>query len=387
MPTWTIISPCEDDYDHPMRMNIFRVMKTVYRMLDSPNEPSTVGEGKHIATLGYAGSQEKPGPPDLSSLVIHFRLSTQTVTHFVVVFCDQQIEDRVQNVCISVPCELTPIMTDIYEFVAARSISSRGLNPAEECDLAHRIWKQLQVEKYHKRLLQQGVVSDIDIAFSRPGSPRCPICDSNLIHCNSCQVASCESNECRGSSEPPLARCSRHQKEALCFPCLEEQESQPEIEKCPGCKSWCCTMDMSLCSGHPINVLPILRIPGSESIPPGLIVAYTQSARAHPPKRGSCMECELPGWRSCNSNLCWSHTICPECASSGMTCLCQEVWACDLCAEYNPGVFIRCPRCNRPFCCACSYIEECQQCHRTNLCYDCAEEESGGNDEADGGIS
>ncbi|KAG1880762.1 hypothetical protein F4604DRAFT_485590 [Suillus subluteus] len=375
MPTWTIISPCEKDYDHPMRMNIFRVMKTVYRMLDPPNEPSTVDEGKHIATLGYTVSQEMPGPPDLSSLVIHFRLSTEIVTHFVVAFCDLQIVDTVQNMCIPVPCELTSVMADIYEFVAARSASCRGLNSVEECDLARRIWKQLQAE-YHKRLLQQEVVSDIDIACLRPGSPRCSICDSNLIHCNSCQVASCESDDCPGSSEPPLAQCGRHQKEVLCFPCLEEQGYEAELERCPGCKSWCCTRDMSSCSGHPIGIQLIPNSPGSKSVLPGLIVAYAQSARDHPPKRGSCMECELPGWRSCNSTLCWSQTICPECASVGATCLCQEVWACDLCADHIPGVFIRCPRCNRPFCCSCSYIDECQECHRTNLCYDCAEEES-----------
>jgi hypothetical protein len=146
MPTWTIISPCEKDYDHPMRLNIFRVMKTVYHMLDSPNEPSAVDEGKHIATLGYAVSQENPGPPDLSSLVIHFRLSTQVATHFVIAFSDLQIIDMVQNVCIPIPCELTSVVADIYEFVVARSTSCRGLNSVEECDLARRIWKQLQVK-------------------------------------------------------------------------------------------------------------------------------------------------------------------------------------------------------------------------------------------------
>jgi len=146
MPTWTIISPREKDYGHPMRMNIFRVMRTVYHILDSPNEPSAVDEGKHIATLGYAVSQEMPGPPDLSSLVIHLRLSTQIVTHFIVAFCDMQIVDTVQNMYIPIPCELTSVMADIYEFVAARSTSCRGLNPVEECDLACKIWKQLQAE-------------------------------------------------------------------------------------------------------------------------------------------------------------------------------------------------------------------------------------------------
>lgn len=153
-----------------------------------------------------------------------------------------------------------------------------------------------------------------------------------------------------------------------------------ELEECPGCKSWCCTRDISWCSGHPVGLQPIPALPGSNSVNPNLIAAV-QSARVHPPKRGSCMDCELPGWRSCNSTFCWSQTICPECASGGVTCLCQEVWACDLCAEHNTGIFIRCPRCNRPFCCSCSYVDQCQECHRTNLCNDCVEEESDVGDE------
>ncbi|KAG1809045.1 hypothetical protein EV424DRAFT_1423841 [Suillus variegatus] len=380
MPTWTIISPCEKDYDHPMHMNIFRVMKTVYRMSDASNEPSAVDEGKHIATLGYAMSQEKPGSPDLSSVVIHFRLCTQSVTQFVVTTRPMQFVDMARNICIPIPpCKLTvSAMADIDEFVFATSTSFRGLNnPVEECDVARRIWQQVQAKRYHRRLLQQEVIGDIiDIACYRTRSPRCSICDSNLIYCNGCQVASCESDNCPGSSEPPLARCGRHQKEVLCFPCLEERGCTAELEKCPECKSWCCTRDMSSCNGHPIDIQLIPGLPGSKSVLPKLIVAYAKSARVHSPKRGCCMECELPGWRSCNSTLCWSKTICPECASGGVACLCQEVWACDLCAEHSPELFIRCPRCDRPFCCSCSYIDECQECHRAHLCYDCAEEES-----------
>lgn len=149
MPTWTIISPCEKDYDHPMHMNIFRVMKTVYRMSDASNEPSAVDEGKHIATLGYAMSQEKPGSPDLSSVVIHFRLCTQSVTQFVVTTRPMQFVDMARNICIPIPpCKLTvSAMADIDEFVFATSTSFRGLNnPVEECDVARRIWQQVQAK-------------------------------------------------------------------------------------------------------------------------------------------------------------------------------------------------------------------------------------------------
>jgi hypothetical protein len=54
-------------------------MKTVYRILDPVNEPSTIDEGKHTATIKYAASQEKQETLDLSSLAIHMSLSIQDV--------------------------------------------------------------------------------------------------------------------------------------------------------------------------------------------------------------------------------------------------------------------------------------------------------------------
>lgn len=97
-----------------MRMHIYRVMKAVYHTLDPSNEPiSTVDEVNHIATLEYAVSQEKTGPPEILSLVIHLRLSTQTDTCFDVVLRDMQIEDKVENACVSLPGELTPVLMDI----------------------------------------------------------------------------------------------------------------------------------------------------------------------------------------------------------------------------------------------------------------------------------
>jgi hypothetical protein len=125
-------------------MNIFRVMKAVYHLLDPAIEPSTVDDTKHIATLEYTVSQTKPGRPGLLSAVIHFRLSTEIVTRFSVMFCEMQIEDKVQNMCIPVPRELEPVMMNIYEFILKRS-AIKSI-PASECDLAHRIWKGLQVE-------------------------------------------------------------------------------------------------------------------------------------------------------------------------------------------------------------------------------------------------
>ncbi|KAG2140828.1 hypothetical protein BD769DRAFT_1428953 [Suillus cothurnatus] len=104
------------------------------------------------------------------------------------------------------------------------------------------------------------------------------------------------------------------------------------------------------------------------------IAYFFAHERAHPRKPESCLECEIPSWKSCsNKPFYWSYRICPECASSGVMCLCERVWACDLCAELA-DVFIRCPRCDRPFCVTCSYIDQCRKCHRVSLCYDCAEE-------------
>jgi hypothetical protein len=62
MPTWTIVSPGNPVfklwdqifYGHPMRVNIYRVMKVVYYMLDPSNEPSsTVDEVKPSNTRSH----------------------------------------------------------------------------------------------------------------------------------------------------------------------------------------------------------------------------------------------------------------------------------------------------------------------------------------------
>jgi hypothetical protein len=126
MPVWTIISPGkpvfsswgQKMYDHAMRVNVYRVMKAVYHMLDPLNEPSSiVDEVKHIATLEYAVSQENAGLPDISSLVIHLRLFTQTDTRFDVVLRDTRIEDKVENTCVSLPVELILVSMNISGFV------------------------------------------------------------------------------------------------------------------------------------------------------------------------------------------------------------------------------------------------------------------------------
>lgn len=353
----------------------------VYRMLDPSNEPSAITEVGHIATLGYAVVlQEKPEPPVLSSAIIHFRLSTESVTRFALLLHNMQIEDKVYDVRIPVPDELASDMMDIYDFVIVRSqkllTSSGDSGYWAECDLARKVSKQLQVQKYCERLLRQESDGTIDIVGFQSDTSQCPICDSSIIHCNSCQAASCESRDCRGYSDPPFARCVRHKTEVLCFPCLQGQGSKQELEKCRGCNSWCCAIDISSCTGRPLSLPHMPRVPRNKFIAPGLIAAYAESARAHPPKRGSCTECKLPGWRSCRNKLCWSHSICPECTSGGLTCMCGEVWACDLCAEYDPSVFIRCPRCRRLFCYSCRYIDDCVLCNGSNLCHDCAEEVS-----------
>ena len=99
-----------------------------------------IDEGRHIATIEYTVSQEKPGTPDLSSLVIHTSLSIQDVPRFTVMFRDVHIEDKRQSVCISVPCELLPVMMEIYEFTSCRTQRYPGSE-----DLGARLdWLQVQ---------------------------------------------------------------------------------------------------------------------------------------------------------------------------------------------------------------------------------------------------
>ncbi|KAG1807044.1 uncharacterized protein BJ212DRAFT_779896 [Suillus subaureus] len=365
MPTWTIFSQNEKQYTHPMQMNVFRVMKTAYHMLYPSEEPSTIDDiSSQPLTIKYAFSEENTGPPGLSSLVI-------CVNRFSVIFCDMQIQDNWRNVCIPIPSELTPVIMDIYEFALARSdVCSRQWDTMTESYFARRIWKQLQVERYHQRVSQQQPPGGTDTRLP-PAFWKCSICASDLIRCNSCQVASCESRDCRGSSEPPLARCITHTEEVLCLPCLEHQDSK-RMEQCLGCNSWCCAKDQLSCTGRPVGIESNSFLRGHQPTL-RLMVAYASHDRVHPPKPKSCLECELPGWRTCSNRTCWSVQICPECASCGVTCLCKRVWACDLCAEWG-GIIIRCPRCDRPFCITCYYIDQCKTCRRVSLCYDCAEE-------------
>ncbi|KAG1779261.1 hypothetical protein EV702DRAFT_1087133 [Suillus placidus] len=335
---------------------------------------STVDDlGEYIALLGYQFLEENPGPPDLSDLFLCFGGASWMNSSIIFVqIRDMQIRKNRNNVLVPIPSELTPVIMDIYEFALARSdICSRQWDTPTESYFARRMWKQLQVERYHQRVSQKQVPGGTDTRLP-PAFWKCSICVSDLIHCNSCQVASCESRDCRGSSEPSLARCITHPKEVLCLPCLEHQGSK-RLEKCQGCNFWCCAKDKSLCKGRPVGIEsdPLLR-GRQDSIK--LMMAYYTHKKAHPRKPESCLECEIPGWRTCsNKPFCWSPRICPECASSGVMCLCERVWACDLCAE-RADVFIRCPRCNRPFCITCSYIDQCKKCRRVSLCYDCAEE-------------
>ncbi|KAG2058324.1 hypothetical protein BDR06DRAFT_950817 [Suillus hirtellus] len=366
MPIWTIFSQYDKQYAHPMQMNVFRVMKTAYHMLYPSKEPSTIDEiSSQPLKIEYTFSEQNPGPPDLSSLVIH-------VNRFSVLFRDMQIRDHWHNVYIPVPSELTPVIMDIYEFALARSdVCSHQWDTMTESYFARRIWRQLQVERYHQRVSQRQVSGGTNTRLP-PAFWKCSICASDLIHCNSCQVASCESHDCRGSSEPPLARCIMHLNKVLCLPCLEYQDSQ-RLVQCPQCNSWCCTKNQLSCTGRPVGIESnsFSRRRWSNV---RLIMAYCNHGRVHPPKPKPCQECTPPGWRTCANITCWSKHICPECASCGVMCSCERVWACDLCAELVHGIFVRCPRCIRPFCITCSSINQCKECRRVSLCNDCAEE-------------
>ncbi|KAG1728149.1 uncharacterized protein EDB91DRAFT_865479 [Suillus paluster] len=162
MPAWTILPPnkenLDQDYCHPILMKLFRVMKTIYRLLDPQNEPSRVHEGKHIAIFGYADSEEMSESSVLSSL---FHISTQTSPRFALLSRDMQIEDRVQNLHIPVPLELVPVVTNICNFALARSQIS-GDTDEPECDVAHQVWQRVQIQKYHERLLKSGSTDSPD---------------------------------------------------------------------------------------------------------------------------------------------------------------------------------------------------------------------------------
>lgn len=133
-----------------MYMNIFRIMKAVYHMLDPLNEPSSAYEVDHSATLECTTSQENE-PSILTGIVIHFRLSN--VTRFTLVFRDMHwhIKDKVQNVC--TPISLEPGMTEIYEYVLRDGritpwimIILSYLGDEFESYIARGIWKKVQVE-------------------------------------------------------------------------------------------------------------------------------------------------------------------------------------------------------------------------------------------------
>jgi hypothetical protein len=208
----------------------------------------------------------------------------------------------------------------------------------------------------------------------------CSLCTFKFIWCASCQVVPCQSVSYRGSSEPPLARCAIHSENILCLPCLEEPGSKRKLENCPSCERWYCPMDLTSCIGHLVTI-PLVSRSSIEQFLHAMTFC-SQSPRIHPPKRGSCYGCKLPGWRHCAGRSCWSRydMVCPECTSGGITCVCQNVWACDVCAKHDSRIFIRCPSYDRLFCNSCHYIDLCSQYLRATLCFDCAEEASDTDD-------
>jgi hypothetical protein len=167
----------------------------------------------------------------------------------------------------------------------------------------------------------------------------------------------------------------------LCLPCLEEQGSKRKLENCPSCERWYCPIDSTSCIGHPVTTPLVSRSCSIEQFPHAMTFC-SRSPRIHPPKRGSYYGCKLPGWRHCAGRSCWSRydMVCPECTSGGTTCVCQNVWACDVCAKHDSRIFIRCPRYDRLFCNSCHYIDLCSQYLRATLCFDCAEEASDTDD-------
>ncbi|KAG0692736.1 hypothetical protein DFH29DRAFT_967817 [Suillus ampliporus] len=265
MPAWTIIPPTKEDllqdHCHPILLKLFRVMKTIYKL--------------HTATFGYTDSEAMSESSMLSSLFMHFRLSTQTSPRFALVSRDMQIEDMAQNLRVSVPLELVPVVTDICDFALARSQIS-GDKDKPEWDPACQVWKRVQIrQKYHERLLRSGSIENIDTL----DDPTCDLCQSDLHQCRTCHIAMCPSDGC-------------------------------------------------------IDSLADMDCGGVTKDPAGIKI-------------------------------------------SALTCMCGDVWICDLCTKKDSRAFFRCMRCNRPFCDDCSYyIEGCCCCNVSNHCHDCAEEAS-----------
>ncbi|KAG2123875.1 hypothetical protein BD769DRAFT_1432899 [Suillus cothurnatus] len=297
MPKWTIIPPTMEDLDqyycHPMIVKLFRIMKTIYGLLDPQNEPSGIHEGKHTASFGYEDSEETRESSVLSSLFIHFGLSSQTSPRFAIISPSMQIEDLTQGSRIPVPPELVPTVKDICDFAVVRSqftpdpndpaydIYESGYEIDEpESYPAGQVWERVQMQKFHELLLKADLIESTDPRHSH----RCDLCRSDLLQCKVCLKVMCPTRNC---------------------------------------------------SAFPL----------------------------------SCMR-----WRPCAAgHRCWYSDICVDCVVGGTTCLCEETWTCDLCTEKG-GFFLRCLRCDRPFCDGCSYLVGCRGCRASNLCHDCAEE-------------
>ncbi|OAX38713.1 hypothetical protein K503DRAFT_143377 [Rhizopogon vinicolor AM-OR11-026] len=229
MPAWTIISLYEKDYArHPMRRSIFQLMKApISCWTHQTCHPRSARENtsRSSNTNSHKKSLVTPARLALSYISVSPHRVPRTL-----LFYDKQIEDKMQSVRISVPSEVTWAMTSIYKFVVARSNFPAGSNSVDECDIARRVWKQVQAECYHKHLLELG--GHIDL---QPGDSRCSICYADVLHCDSCQRASCESYECSGY-RIPMKRCGRHQKMALCYHCTNEQGLLQKRGSCTECE-------------------------------------------------------------------------------------------------------------------------------------------------------
>lgn len=154
MPNWTIIPPTMEDLDqhycHPMIVKLFRIMKAIYGLLDPQNEPSGIHEGKHTATFGYENSEASDESSVLSSLFIHFGLSSQTSPRFAIILPSMQIEDMTQGSRIPVPSELVPTVTDICDFAVVRSQFTPDPTEYEidepESYPAGQVWERVQMQ-------------------------------------------------------------------------------------------------------------------------------------------------------------------------------------------------------------------------------------------------
>ncbi|KAG2152559.1 uncharacterized protein EDB93DRAFT_251596 [Suillus bovinus] len=222
-----------------------------------------------------------------------------------------QIRDCWRNVCIPVPSELTPVIMDIYEFALARSdVCSHQWDTTTENYFACRIWKQIQVEKYHQRVSQQQVPGGTDTRLP-PAFWKCYIYALLILFTATAAMLHCARGMIAVDLLNPHSRGVPH----IQMKCYVSYTSSIKI-----LSGWSIVRGTTpgaprrISIGRPVDIesnsfLWVASLYSASLWPTIITNAFTLS------KYKLCRECELPGWRTCSNSTCWSDQICPECMS------------------------------------------------------------------------